>query len=52
LILVGSGVIQLDMNEESPVLRAGDALLVTVDAIHGWRNLLPETARLFWIVRD
>jgi transcriptional regulator with XRE-family HTH domain len=52
LILVGSGVVQLELNEETPVLRAGDALLVTVDAIHGWRNLLPETARLFWIVRD
>lgn len=52
LILVGSGVVQLLLNEETPVLRAGDALLVTTDAIHGWRNLLPETARLFWIVRD
>lgn len=52
LILVGSGVVQLVLNEETPVLRAGDALLVTVDAIHGWRNLLPEVARLFWIVRD
>ena len=52
LILVGSGVVQLVLNEETPVLRAGDALLVTADAINGWRNLLPETARLFWIVRD
>lgn len=52
LVLVGSGVVQLVLNEETPVLRAGDALLVTIDAIHGWRNLLSETARLFWIVRD
>lgn len=52
LILVGTGVVQILLNEETPVLRAGDALLVTTDAIHGWRNLLPETARLFWIVRD
>lgn len=52
LILVGGGVVQLVLNAETPVLRAGDALLVTMDAIHGWRNLLPETARLFWIVRD
>ena len=52
LILVGSGVVQLTLNEETPVLRAGDALLVTLDAIHGWKNLLPEMARLFWIVRD
>lgn len=27
-------------------------LLVTTDAIHGWKNLLPETAQLFWIARD
>ncbi|MEX1271667.1 MAG: cupin domain-containing protein, partial [Acidimicrobiia bacterium] len=52
LVLVGDGVVQVLLNEETPVLRGGDALLVTQDAIHGWRNLLPETARLFWIVRD
>jgi transcriptional regulator with XRE-family HTH domain len=52
LVLVGDGVVQVLLNEETPVLRGGDALLVTHDAIHGWRNLLPETARLFWIVRD
>ena len=52
LVLVGEGVVQVVLNEETPVLRGGDALLVTHDAIHGWRNLLPETARLFWIVRD
>lgn len=52
LVMVGSGVVQIELNEQTPVLRAGDALLVTHDAIHGWRNLLPEPARLFWIVRD
>jgi quercetin dioxygenase-like cupin family protein len=52
LILVGNGVVQIQLNEQTPVLRAGDALLVTHDAINGWRNLLPEPARLFWIVRD
>lgn len=52
LILVGNGVVQIMLNEETPVLRGGDAVLVTQDAISGWRNLLPETARLFWIVRD
>ena len=49
---VGNGVVQIQLNEHTPVLRAGDALLVTHDAINGWRNLLPEPARLFWIVRD
>ncbi len=52
LVMVGTGVVQVVLNQETPVLRAGDALLVTTDAIHGWKNLLPETARLFWIVRD
>lgn len=52
LVLVGTGVVQVVLNDETPVLRAGDALLVTTDAIHGWKNLLPETAQLFWIARD
>ena len=52
LVLVGNGVVQIMLNEETPVLRGGDAVLVTQDAIRGWRNLVPETARLFWIVRD
>jgi hypothetical protein len=52
LIMVGTGLVQIELAEEAPVMRAGDALLVTRDAIVGWRNLLPEPARLFWIVRD
>ncbi|HEX2154715.1 MAG TPA: cupin domain-containing protein [Acidimicrobiia bacterium] len=52
LIMVSIGLVQIELNEEAPVMRAGDALLVTRDAISGWRNFLPEPARLFWIVRD
>ncbi|MGH8910905.1 MAG: helix-turn-helix domain-containing protein [Acidimicrobiia bacterium] len=52
LIMVSAGLVQIELNTEGPVMRAGDALLVTRDAIHGWQNLLPEPARLFWIVRD
>lgn len=52
LVLVATGVVQIILNQETPVLRAGDALLVTTDAIHGWQNLLPETAQIFWIIRD
>jgi transcriptional regulator with XRE-family HTH domain len=52
LIMVSAGLVQIDLSSEAPVMRAGDALLVTRDAIAGWRNLLPEPARLFWIVRD
>jgi hypothetical protein len=50
--MVSTGLVQLILNEATPVMRAGDALLVTRDAISGWHNLLPEPARLFWIVRD
>lgn len=52
LILVGQGLVQIELADQAPVMRAGDALLVTRDAISGWKNLLPEPARLFWIVRD
>lgn len=52
LVMVSAGLVQIELNAEAPVMRAGDALLVTRDAIRGWRNLLPEPARLFWIVRD
>lgn len=52
LVMVSTGLVQLILNEATPVMRAGDALLVTRDAISGWHNLLPEPARLFWIVRD
>lgn len=52
LIMVSAGLVQIELNDEAPVMRAGDALLVTRDAISGWQNLMPEPARLFWIVRD
>ena len=52
LIHVAHGVVQIELADDTHVLRAGDALLVTTDAIRGWRNLLPEPARLYWIVRD
>lgn len=52
LIMVSAGLVQIELNAEAPAMRAGDALLVTRDAIRGWQNLLPEPARLFWIVRD
>ncbi|MPZ52284.1 MAG: helix-turn-helix domain-containing protein [Acidimicrobiia bacterium] len=52
LVLIGHGLVQIELEQEAPVIRPGDALLVTRDAIKGWRNLHPESARLFWIVRD
>ena len=43
LVRVGYGVVQVVLNEETPAVRGGDALLVTTTTP---RNLLTET-RLF-----
>ena len=52
LILVGAGLIQVDLGTATPVLRAGDAVLATRASVVGWSNLIGEPARLFWIIRD
>jgi transcriptional regulator with XRE-family HTH domain len=52
LVLVAQGLVTIDLGDTSPVLRAGDAILAMRSPIIGWRNLAPEPARLFWIVRD
>lgn len=52
MVLVSSGLVQVHIGSETPVMRAGDALLATAFAVSGWRNLMTEPARLFWILRD
>src|SRR5688500_5164179 len=52
LILVAAGLVQADLGTATPVLRSGDAVLATRASVAGWRNLLGEPARLFWIIRD
>ena len=52
LILAASGLVQVELGNATPVLRAGDAVLATRASVAGWRNLLGEPARLFWIIRD
>ncbi|HEX7167337.1 MAG TPA: XRE family transcriptional regulator [Acidimicrobiales bacterium] len=52
LVVVASGLVQIDLGAETPVVRAGDAALATTVPVRGWRNLLPAPARLFWIPRD
>ena len=52
LVLVASGLVQVDLGVETPVMRAGDALLASRVPVVGWRNLLGDPARLFWIIRD
>jgi len=52
LIVVASGLVQIDLGEETPVMRAGDAALATTTAVHGWRNLSSGGSTFFWVLRD
>lgn len=52
LVLVASGLVQLTIGSDTPVLRAGDAALATTVAVSGWRNLINGPALLFWVLRD
>jgi transcriptional regulator with XRE-family HTH domain len=52
LLVVASGLVQVELGEAATVMRAGDAVLATRVAIEGWRNLAGEPARLFWVLRD
>ena len=52
LVVVGSGLVQLTVGNETPVMRPGDAALATDVGVSAWRNLVGEPARFFWILRD
>jgi transcriptional regulator with XRE-family HTH domain len=52
LVLVGRGLVLVDLGESSPAMRAGDAILATKVPIISWRNLSPDASVLFWILRD
>ena len=52
LVLVASGLVQLTIGSDTPVMRAGDAVLATTEAVSGWRNLMNGPALLFWVLRD
>lgn len=52
LILVASGLVQITIGDDTPVMRAGDAVLATTMAVSGWRNLMNGPALLFWVLRD
>jgi transcriptional regulator with XRE-family HTH domain len=49
-ILVARGLVLVDLGDDTPVLRAGDALVVTRDPVRGWTNLTNEPAELFWLL--
>lgn len=52
LVAVARGLVQVETGDDTPVLRAGDSLLTTTASISGWRNLRPDPAAFYWILRD
>lgn len=50
LVMVASGLVLVDMGESTPVLRAGDSVMVSRVPILSWTNLGDEEAQFFWIV--
>ena len=50
--MIASGLVQINLGTETPVMRAGDAILVTTAAVYGWRNLAAGASRFFWVLRD
>lgn len=52
LVLVASGLVQVTIGSDTPVMRAGDALLAARLAVSAWRNLTSEPAMLFWVLGE
>ncbi|HWL45950.1 MAG TPA: helix-turn-helix transcriptional regulator [Ilumatobacter sp.] len=46
------GLIQVDLGDDRPVLRAGDVLVVDGAPVRAWRRLRNEPAACFYILRD
>jgi transcriptional regulator with XRE-family HTH domain len=49
LVIVATGLILVELGESAPVLRAGDALMVSDVAVQGWSNLADGPSRFFWV---
>ena len=52
IIVVVRGLVQIDLLEDQPVLRAGDSLIIDSTKIRRWRNLHVEAASFYRILRD
>jgi transcriptional regulator with XRE-family HTH domain len=46
------GLVQIDLGDDRPVLRSGDALVVETAKVNSWRNLRREPAQFFRLLRD
>lgn len=52
VIAAVQGLVQIDLGDDRPVLRSGDALVVEHGVVASWRNLRREPASFFRILRD
>jgi transcriptional regulator with XRE-family HTH domain len=52
IVAVARGLVQVVLTTGTPVLRAGEALLLERATIESWRNLGDDEALVFWILRD
>lgn len=52
LVAVVRGLVQIETGDDAPVLRAGDSLLTATSPVRRWRNLRPDSAAFYWILRD
>lgn len=52
LVAVVRGLVQVGVGNDTPVLRAGDTVVVSTAAVHSWQNLGREPAVFFWALRD
>jgi transcriptional regulator with XRE-family HTH domain len=52
LVLVATGLVQVTIGSDTPVMRAGDGALASRAPVSMWRNLMNEPALLFWVLRD
>jgi transcriptional regulator with XRE-family HTH domain len=46
------GVMQVDLDDDRPVLRSGDVLVVEATSVRAWRNLRHDPVACYWVLRD
>lgn len=46
------GLIQVELDDDRPVLRAGDVLIAETGGVRAFRNLRNQRAQAYWILRD
>lgn len=52
LVAVVRGLVQIEIGDDAPVLRAGDSLVASTASIRRWSNLRPDPAAFYWVLRD